>query len=798
MGTGISVVAHKLTISVLLHQGLQHPFPFLLQDLVVRTRELHGVLYHRPESKYSAAIENLSHDRNLQFNISHARPQQIQDFRMEDMAIGIWEQQPMLWSLIYCLVTGEISRGNEEPLCATDLQEEAEENDEPEDHEQNQMGRGDDNDFPWRSRNGTRAKVFKEIKTVTVVSQLLHACYSKCNTLQSAMGIFLHSCNAPEKVIKVLARMGISVSLTSIHRAIHSLNSECFSNIRKLGCTLLVSYAYDNFDVKFSTGIPTAEGPKDTLVHLTSGTLIRLEHGVTVDDLRCSNKLWQKNPNNPHAANPIHFSPYSTFKFLYTLHSENDNRLRDTIDVPGAVDQIPVRKAHQVLLRAMDINQSTVLGNIDALLEMLAQASVDNADAISKVDEDMTDIEDVVQLIHGDLGTMERVLSAMDRRAIDLTPTARLQFVVFVFSLFHFKMAAADAIWRLLISPDTARKDPTSFMAFVGKLRPARTGKLTNNASFREQHELINHVGEVLRLDAWRVEAQRQGYLTLEKWAEAKPSLETIEKSAERIVSQYIEGEGINLYQMKNKSAAQRNKQHENTMRTHHYLLLYEELAYAMNKGDIGRVETLFQPWIQIFCAVGKHNYASRMLLFMHQLYHIYPEQAIRYNMLVNPTGRDQHFCAVDWVVELLNLFIKEIYGGKGSNYTKKRILDESALVLIYRNCHKVFKQNFLLSGLTYAHTTKNMMTTFHQHLAGRAAKYEIPNAMGRGAAIIASKGQPERVCDAQDIVMVDNVEEHIWDEIEKAGGGGIGDANYSELADMTMISAQDIAEGAL
>ncbi|KAI0685471.1 hypothetical protein BC835DRAFT_1290048, partial [Cytidiella melzeri] len=663
----------ELTISVLLHQGLQHPFPFLLQDLVVRTRELHGALYHRPEcqsttlswahdcmtAKYSAAIENLSHDRNLQFNISHARPQQIQDFRMEDMAIGIWEQQPMLWSLIYRLVTGEISRGNEEPLCATYLQEEAEENDEPEDHEQNQMGRGDDNDFPWRSGNGTCAKVFKEIKTVTVVSQLLHARYSKCNTLQSAMGIFLHSCNAPEKVIKVLARMGISVSLTSIHRAIHSLKSECFSNIQKLGRTLLVSYAYDNFDVKFSTGIPTAEGPKDTLVHLTSGTLIRLEHGVTVDDLRCSNELWQKNPNNPHATNPIHFSPYSTFKFLYTLHSENDNRdrdvprlsrrgifrvfllkqtlfkhgpkyfqgLRDTIDVPGAVDQIPVRKAHQVSLRAMDINQSTVSGNIDALLEMLAQASVGDTDAISKADEDMTDIEDVVQLIHGDLGTMERVLSAMDRRAIDLTPTAWLQFVVFVFGLFHFKMAAADAIWRLLVSPDTARKDPTSFMAFVGKLRPARTGKLTNNASFREQHELINHVGEVLRLDAWRVEARRQGYLTLEKWADAKPSLETIAKSAERIVSQYIEGEGVNLYQMKNKSAAQRNKQHENTMRTHHYLLLYEELAYAMNEGDIGRVETLFQPWIQIFRAVGKHKYASRMLLFMHQLYHIYPER---------------------------------------------------------------------------------------------------------------------------------------------------------------------------
>ncbi|KAI0682721.1 hypothetical protein BC835DRAFT_1221328, partial [Cytidiella melzeri] len=125
--------------------------------------------------------------------------------------------------------------------------------------------------------------------------------------------------------------------------------------------------------------------------------------------------------------------------------------------------------------------------------------------------------------------------------------------------------------------------------------------------------------------------------------------------------------------------------------------------------------------------------------------------RAVRYNILVNPTGKSHQFRAVDWVVELLNLFIKEFYGGEGPNYTKKHILDEAALVLIYRNCHKVFEQNFLLSGLTYAHAAKDMAATFegvlqyiqtldgspNKHVTGRGAKYELPNAIGHGAAII-------------------------------------------------------------
>lgn len=194
--------------------------------------------------------------------------------------------------------------------------------------------------------------------------------------------------------------------------------------------------------------------------------------------------------------------------------------------------------------------------------------------------------------------------------------------------------------------------------------------------------------------------------------------------------------------------------------------------------------------------------------------------RAVRYNMLVNPTGREHHFRAVDWVVEQMNLFIKDMYGGEGSNYTKKRILDESALVLIYRNCHHVFEQNFLLSGLTYSHGQKDMTATFkgvqeyilgldaspNKHLAGRSTKFEVPNALERGAAKIALEAKPSRektVVEVQDEEVDD--EEALWREVEGGGGkqdgevGGNGnEGNQSEPdADEDLvetISAQDLA----
>ena len=91
-----------------------------------------------------------------------------------------------------------------------------------------------------------------------------------------------------------------------------------------MGQTLLVSYAYDNFDINFPNVVPTVEKSTDSLMHMTLGGLIVLEHGVKPDDLRCSEELWKTNPLNPEF-NASKAPPARTIKDLEDLHPEPDH-----------------------------------------------------------------------------------------------------------------------------------------------------------------------------------------------------------------------------------------------------------------------------------------------------------------------------------------------------------------------------------------------------------------------------------------------------------------------------------------
>ena len=59
--------------------------------------------------------------------------------------------------------------------------------------------------------------------------------------------------------------MGISISPSAIHSAIHALSIETYVTLREMGQTLLAGYAYDNFDIDFKTITPTIEKANDTL-----------------------------------------------------------------------------------------------------------------------------------------------------------------------------------------------------------------------------------------------------------------------------------------------------------------------------------------------------------------------------------------------------------------------------------------------------------------------------------------------------------------------------------------------------
>ncbi|KAH7904953.1 hypothetical protein BJ138DRAFT_1138408 [Hygrophoropsis aurantiaca] len=553
-------------------------------------------------------------------------------------------------------------------------------------------------------------------RKVVVISILKKSTNQKANSLSGLLGIFLHSTHAPEKVIESMARMGLSISVDAIHDAIRSLSAQSHRALQSLGQSLLAAYAYDNFNINLKSTVPTAQKSADTLKHLTSGLLFPLQHGVTSDDLKCSYELWRKSRINP--------------------------QIRD----PDVIDQIPVIKTPVVAASAMDVNNSTVAGNIQAIEKLMAQGGVLDPDDVEE--GETPDISEHVVLVHGDLGTGEQILSLQQRRAIEETPWRRFQHIIFVPGLFHLKMAAADAIWRALIQPMSARHDETCLMHDIAQLRPRETGIFGSKPGFRRMHQLIGHDGICRRLDCWQVEVSRMHPTckTLEGYAQMKPTFDDLKNIAERLAREYVGN--YKLRRARRQPNERRDMQYENSLLINKYFLLYEELSHAMNTGDIGRVETCTVAWALIFKATGKHKYATFMTDFLINVHFVYPEglsRAIRYHWLINPTGKSGRFRAVDWCVELNNLFIKVKNGGTGSNRSVACVILESPLVEIYRNTHSIIENNFMHNHRTISHTEPDMTKTLqtliktmaskspHLPNLGRSSTYAIPDLLDKG-----------------------------------------------------------------
>lgn len=279
-----------------------------------------------------------------------------------------------------------------------------------------------------------------------------------------------------------------------------------------------------------------------------------------------------------------------------------------------------------------DISPSTPAQNAEALDNFYKQTGIgDPNDTPNVLPVHGTGIP-----LAGDLLTCQHIRSLQESRAEESTPWRRAQGVFFVMGLFHLKMACADAIWRVLIHPKGARDDTNSLMAHVGQIRSKETGKIEKDPGFRRMHEVIQHVGIASRLDMWRLEAvawrstEQYPMCNLGQFAETRPQWKDLCKMANNMALKYVANDSHFEKYTSGDPASQRDTEYENALLRQQYFLLYEEISYAMNSGDIGRVEVCMIPWAMIFTACGKHKYATEMRQYLENVHFIFPP-ALRY-----------------------------------------------------------------------------------------------------------------------------------------------------------------------
>jgi hypothetical protein len=502
-------------------------------------------------------------------------------------------------------------------------------------------------------------------RTVLLLAVFLVCWNVRSNALQVIIALYLHAKRTPDHIIRFLSKAGLSVSTSSIDNAITSLTKQARDRVRSVGQQRKHCLAFDNLDVMIRTLVPTQDGKKEKLANLCTATMIplHLPKGVTWDDLRCSGSIWTAtvikrlyatkkseamsryleldNAVNLLYPEPTKIRPnrradltrtedFMVYLYMVAIISHGPEELRKFESrlqevEPIAVAPLAQRTTKQVPLSAIDQEVGSVPGTIAGLSKLLLQMGIWPGES-SDLERDplLVRLDGLVMFLHCDLGALEKVLSAQRVRSIEATPEHKLESLVPVLGLFHLKMACADAIWRILIhkKPGQGINDPNSLFSMLAKLRPDQTGHFTSKKGpgFRRMHEVIQHVGIVSRLDRWRlVISEKTSFSSLDTFAKSEPTFEALIGFAEELATRAGRVSMEDPAEETTRDICQENQNLQQRL-----FVMYEELTYGMNTGDIGRVECLFVPWILVFKGCGKHKYAKHMTATLWNLHFVY------------------------------------------------------------------------------------------------------------------------------------------------------------------------------
>ncbi|XP_006462858.1 hypothetical protein AGABI2DRAFT_73074 [Agaricus bisporus var. bisporus H97] len=540
----------------------------------------------------------------------------------------------------------------------------------------------------------------------------MQATNQKCNAFQTLVGVFLQACAVPDAARKLLAHIGVSISVSAIETAVKNLSKEAYAEMRRLGQSFETSYAYDNLDIDIKPGTPTWEATaKDTLSHLTTASMFPLNHGIRAEDLQYSDFMWNLMKDPPLAATTAEL-----FKAVPSQPSDNKGLLLDEFFKQAGIrddlepDHTPSEPS----------SPSTTVGSVG----------------------------NYVVPVFGDLLTVQHLRSLQLSRLNNVSPWQWFQFVVCGHGWFHVRMACVQTIWRRPIDAKGAKIESTSLIAYVAQLRPQERPKIENDPSFRQMHEVITHIGIVMRRNAWKshVKLKHEGISSLNEWAAMEPTWIEICEMSEEMLRIFVAP--VDFRKQQKKPDCERDKQFEVTQMIHKDFLLYEETNHAMNFGDIGRLDQCMLVWMHLFMGCGKVKYGVEIRQYLENMYIQYPKpvaQAMRLNMLSNPTGRKGHFRGIDWEIELLNMYIKRYHGGKDSNHTIDRMIELSPLIEIFKDVRAQFEQMFCLEHKTSRHSPAKMSLTFakverhmekhhtNEFIPGRGSEYEITDMASIG-----------------------------------------------------------------
>jgi hypothetical protein len=628
------------------------------------------------------------------------------------------------------------------------------------------------------------------------------------------VSLFAHSTSTSEKMVELLAHAGLAIAPSSINNMVQAMSTEATRTLKSQLPGLVAAIAYDNLDISFRTEQPTVDHSSH-LAHITTGTFMPLQC-ATKDDMRVSEEIWSKSKLNPNRnpAEPLiepthknlmglllsssgvppddplsirsrmawHIRDILLHKDVKTLAPALKEKLQLLLGQPQAKRSIPVVKTKQYPAQAMCVSVSSNSGNAVAIEKLLEQGGASDSD-----------LDTHVVLVHGDLGSGEKLENLKVSRCIEETPQNRLQHVQFVPGVLHIEMAITDSVWRLYLKDEDPSSekplDPNTMFHLCSLTCPRETRTLASGPQHHMRQHAIDNALLALVADAWRAEVQAKHNVAISEWP---ATWEEITEMSYRITDTYIaDFKFVPLHEANPEAGDMVNDSAKLFGRD---VLLWKMFKYSARHGDVGSLEDLLPIWVCIWKHTGKHKYAEHITQFLLNLQQVWPRRfsdVVRNNWLVNPTGKSDGFRAADWVVERNNLMHKVVHAGDGPNRTVENIVKESTLIEVYEQAHDIVETNFYLTKSTLWHSPPAMENTLamlqkhiqgrnlHSHISGRKIASPPVNSVVGGLALGTG--------------MFDQVEDEPLDEGNNEGG----DEGITDEDSASAVTASDVDERA-
>ncbi|KAJ7082950.1 hypothetical protein B0H15DRAFT_803079 [Mycena belliarum] len=479
-----------------------------------------------------------------------------------------------------------------------------------------------------------------------------------------------------------------------------SLRDACMATTRELAASHRYSLVYDNINL-MNRIAEQILGRKSAQENGTCATLLAL-HNAKLEHLLTSDLDKAILAARPLTIDDITLDSAETEFFIANMEhtilrtitrygGEGFAKWQGEVDAsqPVSADTIDVHKTPLHPLPTMEIDESTITGNVEVIEEIVRVLGF-------KVDD--PEYAKYVQIIAGDQLTIARQRSILNIRLGHESGPHAWKHIVLMPGLFHAKIADCHGVLTTHFGKPTVRS-PGS-LGFHNTVLDRLPITLTSLPPFRTTRDLImvslySRVLHFLLLVS--------GTDSLDACAESIKSFDTLVKHAKAIYSNFANADRVQELRERRipeerardeeikaaTKAAKKSKAPAPDKGTPHIrkgdmvfengvlflrdALLTREFSDAIKAGDSGRVLLVLRLWAFSYRGNGRTKYAHEMLHLLHNLICVWTKE-LRYivlqNWLANPQGKANCFVEIDLVQEHLNFWIKKIYKVDGEGHS--------------------------------------------------------------------------------------------------------------------------------